>query len=222
VLSNPRRLSVCVVSALCLGTAVYAQGADPANVPAAAALQRLQDGNKRFVEGKATHEHQQASRRTEIAKGQNPFAIIVCCSDSRVPPEVVFDQGLGDIFVVRTAGNVLDEMGLGSVEYAVEHFGTQLVVVLGHDHCGAVRAAVAGGKADGHVQAIIEAIRPAVEKAKGQPGDLAENAMRANVNGVVQKLSTTDPVLPHRVETGKLTIVGARYDLDDGHVELIK
>jgi carbonic anhydrase len=202
--------------------AVSARGADPTNLPPDVALQRLKDGNQRFVEGKATHGHQQADRRAEIAMAQNPFAIIVCCSDSRVPPEVVFDQGLGDVFVVRTAGNVVDDVGLGSVEYAVEHFGTQLVVVLGHDRCGAVRAAVSGGEAHGHVQAVLKAICPAVERVKDQPGDPVDNAMRANVSDVVKRLRTTAPILPDRVEAGRLTIIGARYDLDDGHVELLK
>ena len=107
------------------------------------------DGNKRFAEGKPTHERQQANRRAEVAKGQKPFAIVVCCSDSRVGPEIVFDQGLGDIFVVRTAGNVVDDVGLGSIEYAVEHFGSQLIVVLGHSHCGAVRPPWLGEKRTG-------------------------------------------------------------------------
>jgi carbonic anhydrase len=222
MLRTPCRLVACAASALCLWMAVSARGADPNNLPADVALQRLKDGNKRFVEGTTTHEHQQADRRAEIAKGQNPFAIIVCCSDSRVPPEIVFDQGLGDIFVVRTAGNVVDEVGFGSVEYAVEHFGTRLVVVLGHDRCGAVRAAVSGGEAHGHVQAVLKAIRPAVEKVQGQPGDPVNNAVRANVSDVVKSLCTTAPILPDRVEAGRLTIVGARYDLDDGHVEFFK
>jgi carbonic anhydrase len=219
---TPRRFLALAVSALCLWLVVFAQGAGPTavtSVTSAGALQRLIDGNQRFVESKATHEHQQADRRAEVAKGQNPFAVIVCCSDSRVPPEIVFDQGLGDVFVVRTAGNVVDDVGLGSIEYAVEHFGVPLIVVLGHDRCGAVTAAVAGGEAHGHVQAIVDAIRPAVEKVKGRPGDTVDNAMRANVSDTVEKLSTTPPILPDRVKAGKLKIVGARYDLDDGHVE---
>ena len=219
--TSPRFLA-CAASALCLWMAVSARPAEPTNVSADVALQRLKDGNKRFVEGKATHERQQADRRTEIANGQEPFAIVVCCSDSRVPPEIVFDQGLGDIFVVRTAGNVVDDVGFGSIEYAVEHFGTQLIIVLGHDHCGAVCAAVSGGEAHGHVQAVIQAIRPAVEEVKGQPGDPVDNAMRANVSDVVKKLRTTAPILPDRIKAGKLAIVGARYDLDGGQVELLK
>jgi carbonic anhydrase len=216
------KISALVVSALCLWTATFAQAADPTHVTAEEAIQRLKDGNKRFVENKAAHERQQADRRAKIAKGQQPFAIVVCCSDSRVPPEIVFDQGLGDLFVIRTAGNVVDDVGLGSIEYAVEHLGTRLVVVLGHDRCGAVSAAVAGGEAHGHVQAIVNAIRPAVEKVKGQPGDPVDNAVRANVTETVKKLSAAAPILPDRIKAGKLTIVGARYDLDDGRVEFLK
>jgi carbonic anhydrase len=207
---------------LCLLMVASAWGADPANITADEAMRWLKDGNQRFAEGKAIHGHQQAERRAEVAKGQQPFVIIVCCSDSRVGPEIVFDQGLGDIFVVRAAGNVVDDVGLGSIEYAVEHFGTPLVVVLGHNRCGAVSAAVSGGEAHGHVRAVVDAIRPAVEKVKGQPGDPVENAVRANVREVVQRLHTTAPILPDRVKAGKLKIVGAGYNLDSGRVEWIK
>ncbi len=137
-------------------------------------------------------------------------------------PEIVFDQGLGDVFVMRTAGNVIDDVGLGSIEYAVEHFGTRLVVVLGHDRCGAVSAALADGEAPGHVQAVVNAIRPAVAEAKGLPGEALENAVRANVNATVEKLRTTNPILPARIKAGKLQILGARYDLDAGRVEFFK
>jgi carbonic anhydrase len=219
---TPYRNLVFMTSALCLWMAAIAQGAEPANVTSDAAIQRLKNGNQRFVEGRATHERQQAARRATIAKGQSPFAIIVCCSDSRVPPEIVFDQGLGDVFVVRTAGNVVDDVGLGSIEYAVEHLGTRLIVVLGHDHCGAVSAAVSGGEAPGHVQAVVNAIRPAVERTRAQPGDAVANAVRANVVATVEKLRTAAPILPDRIKAGKLAVVGARYDLDDGHVEFFK
>ena len=222
MLRTSGKFLVLAVSALCLWGAALAPGADPTNVAAEEAIQRLKDGNKRFIENKATHERQQADRRAKIAKEQNPFAIVVCCSDSRVPPEIVFDQGLGDLFVIRTAGNVVDDVGLGSIEYAVEHFGTRLVVVLGHDRCGAVSAAVAGGEAHGHVQAIVNAIRPAVEKVKGQPGNPVDNVVRANVTETVKKLSVAAPILPDRIKAGKLTIIGARYDLDDGRVEFFK
>jgi carbonic anhydrase len=207
---------------LCLLMLAPAWGAEPANAGADEAMQRLKDGNERFAQGKATHQHQQADRRAEVAKGQKPLAVIVCCSDSRVGPEIIFDQGLGDIFVVRTAGNVVDDVGLGSIEYAVEHFGTPLLVVLGHNRCGAVSAAVSGGEVHGHVRAVVEAIRPALETVRGRPGDPVENAVRANVRATVKRLEGAAPVLPARIKAGKLKIVGACYNLDTGRVEVVK
>lgn len=184
-------------------------------------VQRLIDGNKRYVGGKPSHPNQTPERRRHVSKGQHPFAVVVCCSDSRVPPEIIFDQGIGDLFVVRVAGNIVDDAGFGSIEYAAEHLHVSLVVVLGHERCGAVEAAVKGGEAPGHIKSLLETIRPAVEKAKGKPGDLAENAMRTNVKMVVDHLKASKPILEHLVHKGTLTVVGARYDLDDGMVTLM-
>lgn len=184
-------------------------------------VQKLIDGNKRYVDGKPSHPNQTLERRGHVAKGQHPFAVVVSCSDSRVPPEIVFDQGIGDLFVVRVAGNIVDDAGLGSIEYAAEHLHVSLIVVLGHERCGAVEAVVKGGEAPGHIESLVEAIRPAVEKAKGEPGDLAENAMRTNVKMVVGHLKASKPILEHLVHNGTLLVVGARYDLDDGMVTLM-
>ncbi len=149
------------------------------------ALKKLIGGNKFYVAGKSRHPHQTIERRTELAKGQNPFAVILGCSDSRVPPEILFDQGLGDLFVVRVAGNVVDNAVQGSIEYAVEELGVPLIMVLGHERCGAVKAAVdvveKGGELPGQIETIIDKIKPAVEKVKGKPGDLLENAINENV-----------------------------------------
>lgn len=185
------------------------------------ALKRLLDGNARYVAAKATHPDQTPERRTAVAGAQSPFAVVVGCSDSRVPPEVIFDQGLGDLFVVRTAGHVLDDAGLGSLEYAVEHLGAHLIVVLGHERCGAVDAAVKGLKAEGHVAALVKAIRPAVEWARGKPGDWLDNAVRANVALATKNLRTAKPLLGEFVEERKLKVVGVRYDLDTGAVETV-
>ena len=185
-------------------------------------LKRLHDGNGRFVAGTSTQITKDAKRRAEVAQGQKPFAIIVGCSDSRVGPEVVFDQGLGDLFVVRSAGHVVDDVGLGSIEYAVEHLGASLILVVGHERCGAVAATVGGGEVHGHLPAIINAIKPAVAKAKGQPGDAVDNAVRAQVLEVVEQLQKAGPLLAERVSAGKLRIAGARYDLDTGLVAVIK
>ena len=198
----------------------YAAG--PATVTADEALARLKAGNERFVTGKVIHPNEGADRRAEVAKGQSPFAIIVGCSDSRVGPEVVFDQGLGDIFVIRTAGNVVDDVALGSIEYAADHLGAPLILVLGHTRCGAVSAAVAGGHAPGHVASVVEKIKPAVDETKGKPGDALDNAVRANVRHVVTQLRNTAPILSGLVKSGKLRVVGACYDLDTGRVALLE
>jgi carbonic anhydrase len=182
------------------------------------ALQRLIEGNKRYITGEFIHPNQSPKRRTELANKQNPIAVILSCSDSRVPPEIIFDQGLGDLFVIRVAGNVINDEVLGSIEYAVEHLSTQLVIVLGHDRCGAVTAAVNGGNAPGHIKSLVEAIKPAVEKAKKESGDLLENTINDNISMVVQKLKSSKPILDHLVQHNHLKIIGARYDLDNGKV----
>ncbi len=186
------------------------------------ALQQLIDGNNRYVEAQFRHPHQLAERRMEVAKGQHPFAIILTCADSRVPPEIVFDQGLGDLFVLRVAGNVIDDAVIGSIEYAAEHLGTPLLVVMGHERCGAVDAAVKGGEVPGHIGALVKAISPAVVKARGKAGDLLDNSVRANVEMVTAKLKSSQPILAHLVEDSKLEVIGAYYDLDDGHVHFMK
>jgi carbonic anhydrase len=184
-------------------------------------LKKLLDGNKRCAVCKPKYPRQGPRRRKEIAKGQKPFAVVVGCSDSRIPPELVFDQGFGDLFVVRVAGNIADDVALGSVEYAVSHLGTELVVVLGHGSCGAVTAATKGGKAHGHLAPIMKALKPAVQKAKRMSGDLVDNAIRANVELVVHQIRTSEPVLASMVKEGKVDVVGAYYDLESGRVELI-
>ncbi|MBV8224002.1 MAG: carbonic anhydrase [Verrucomicrobia bacterium] len=185
-----------------------------------AALHRLMEGNDRYVEGKMKP-HDFISERRSLALGQNPFAVILSCSDSRVGPEIVFDQGLGDLFVVRTAGEVVDGAALGSIEYAVEHLGSTLIVVLGHERCGAVSAAVAGSKEPGHIAAVLKAIEPAVKQVKGKPGDPVENAVRAQAVLVARHLQSAEPILVERVRSGQLKIVAGRYDLDTGKVELL-
>ena len=185
------------------------------------ALSRLLEGNRRFLDAAPSHPHQDVSRRALLAGGQEPFAIILCCSDSRVPPEVVFDQGLGDLFVVRVAGNVADEIGLASIEYAAEHLGVRLVMVLGHERCGAVTAAVKGGQLPGHLPALMDALRPAVAAARPVRGDLVEGAIIANVELTAEQLRASRPILAELVDRGELLVVGARYDLDTGLVEFL-
>ena len=138
-----------------------------------------------------------------------------------MPPEIIFDQGLGDLFVVRLAGHVLNDEALGSIEYAVEHLGVRFIVVLGHERCGAVDATVKGGEAPGYIGSIVKAIKPAVDKAKNQPGDLLDNAIKANVTMVVEQLKSSAPILESFVKKGSLKVIGARYDLDDGKVTIV-
>ena len=194
----------------------------PATISADQAISRLLDGNRRFAAGKSTVNDRGVQRRLELTKSQSPFAVIVSCSDSRVGPEVVFDQGLGDIFVIRTAGEVLDAPGLGSIEYAVEHLGSPVIVVLGHQSCGAVSAAVAAGRAPGHVDALVKAIRPAALETKGMPGNHVDNAVRANVRRVVRQLKRSHPIISEYVRKGKVRVVGAYYDLNSGTVTLLE
>src|SRR6267142_2060587 len=189
-----RQLASCfvVVSLLCANQ--FARAADPSHpdqpsVAPAEAISKLKEGNGRYTSGNLQHPGQTTERRTELSKIQHPFAVIVSCSDSRVPPEIVFDQGLGDLFIFRVAGNVIDDHGLGSIEYAVDHLNVRLIVVLGHQSCGAVQAAketiAAKSKAPGHIQSLVTAIQPAVEATA--KGDL-EATIKANVKDVVRTL----------------------------------
>lgn len=193
------------------------------------ALQALLEGNQRFVDNKMTASGlSTTAAREALAKGQKPSAIILSCSDSRVPPEIIFDKGLGEIFVVRVAGNVPDPVVLGSIEYAAEHLGASLIVVLGHERCGAVTAAVdAKGKPRGNIGAIIKAIAPAARRAKIEAAglekaDLIETAINGNVRLVAENISKQSPLLHHLTKEGKLKIVAAKYDLDDGKVTLLE
>lgn len=186
------------------------------------ALQRLKEGNQRFVSGKSIRPNQNADRVKEVAAGQYPFATIVGCSDSRVPNEIIFDQGLGDLFIVRTAGQVSTYASWGSIEFAEENLGTKLIVVLGHTRCGAVNAAVNLPEVKGHIITLVNAIKPAVEKAKqAHPQDLLDASIRENVKFQVEQLRTLEPLLARRVAEGSVSIVGALYHLESGEVEFL-
>jgi carbonic anhydrase len=203
------------------------QGADPAHpdqpsVAPADAISKLKEGNGRYTGGSLQHPGQTTDRRTELANVQHPFAVIVSCSDSRVPPEIVFDQGLGDLFIVRVAGNVMNNEGLGSIEYAVDHLGSRLILVLGHQRCGAVDAAkqtiAAKGKAPGHIESLVMAIKPAVQATAK---DDLDTTIKANVKNVVQALRLSTPILKGEVDSGKIQVVGGYYSLDTGAVTFL-
>jgi len=200
----------------------HAPAAHQPQMSAQAALAELKAGNQRYQSGHLQHPRQDAKRREELATSQQPFAIILGCADSRTSPEVLFDQGLGDLFVIRVAGNVVDDDVLASMEYAVEHLGTALIVVLGHERCGAVKAAVetvaSMGEAPGHLGSLIAAIRPAVEAA---PKDDAEAACKQNIVNVVRAVDMSEPILHEVVAAGRASVVGSYYDLDTGVVTFL-
>jgi carbonic anhydrase len=192
--------------------------ADPTtpSVPPDQALARLKAGNERIASSKVSAGKPIAARRAETAQEQHPFAIIVGCADSRTAPEIIFDQSIGDLFVIRTAGNLVDDYALGSIEYAVAHLGTRLIVVLGHARCGAVSAALGGESAPGHVNSLVRDIQPAVTAAKGKEGDALANAIHENDAQVAAKIRK-------QAQLGELAsqvrIVEGYYDLDTGKVE---
>ena len=185
------------------------------------ALRRLLDGNRRFVYANVSHPNQSPVHRLLVAREPRPFAAILGCADARVPPELVFDQGVGDLFVVRVAGNVIDDFVLGSLEYAVSHFDVPLLLVLGHEHCAALAMALAGEPGGGHVATLLAAMQPALARARRQAGDVLDNAVVANVRLVVDRLREAEPVIAPRVRGGAFRIVGARYALNTGLVDLL-
>ncbi len=228
---------VAVLVLICCGLA-YASSEAPM-ISGEEALAKLMEGNKHYMADKLTNQAQaNAPARAALASSQKPYAIILTCSDSRVPPELIFDKGLGEIFVIRVAGNVPDPIVLGSIEYAAEHLGTPLMMVLGHERCGAVTAAVdAGDKSTGspNIDAIVKEIKPAIDKAahscalckdmkncvETQKNDFVECAIESNAKAVAAGLTKGSALLKHLVEAKKLTIVAAKYDLDDGKVSLL-
>jgi len=187
------------------------------NITADSVLAELKSGNEHHVAHRYQHPHETVDRQRQLVAGQHPHAEILSCSDSRVPPEIVFDQGLGDLFIIRVAGNVATDTEIGSLEYGAEHLHIPLIVVLGHQSCGAVTAAVQGDP-EGHIAALVNLIKPAVEKSRGMSGDPVANAVRINVEIVVRQLRTSTPILSELVAHGKLKIVGGVYSLETGSV----
>jgi carbonic anhydrase len=245
------QLVYCFVMVSLFGANHFARAADPDQpiVSPPEALSRLKEGNGRFTAGNAQHPHESsdersymaknsyenvgmtflgmtaehaAKRRASLIKHQHPFATILSCSDSRVPPEIVFDQGLGDLFIVRVAGNVINDDGLGSIEYAVDHLGTRLIVVLGHQSCGAVKAAketiAAKGRAPGHIESLVTAIKPAVEATAN---DDLDTTIKANVKHVVQALRSSTPILKAKIDSGEIRVIGGYYSLDTGTITFL-
>ena len=209
--------------------ASFAAGGNKSALSPDEALEKLKQGNADFLADKQSSAPKDHNRRIEIARGQAPFAVLVGCSDSRVPPEVLFGAGLGELFIVRNAGNTVDTVALGSIEYGVAVLGAPLLVVLGHERCGAVDAAVQVVKKNasfpGSIGQMIQPILPAALMAAATQGadakdeDLLDAAVRENVRRVVMRLRNSEPMLMDPIKSGKLKVVGARYDLDDGKVD---
>ena len=230
---NPRRSffrSACCgslgLAAAMAAPQVFAADGKKTTLTADQALATLKEGNAKFLTDSPLRAVQGRDRRLEIARGQTPFAVLVSCSDSRVPPEVLFGRGLGELFIVRNAVNTVDTVALGSIEYAIAVLGVPLVVVLGHERCGAVEAALSVVEKNtifpGSLNQMIEPILPAalIARSGGAKGDeLLDAAVRENVRRVVTRIRNSEPVMMNPIRDGKVKVVGARYDLDDGSVD---
>ncbi|MDO8365830.1 MAG: carbonic anhydrase [Saprospiraceae bacterium] len=190
----------------------------------AAALSRLVAGNQRFVHGKSRHPHQNHRRILETEGHQHPFAVVVTCSDSRVSPEIIFDEGLGDLFVIRTAGNLMSDLELGSIEYAVEHLGASLVVVIGHTECGAVKAFLEGGKTCGHITEIVKTLAEEQEELDilRYEGKNLQACIEGNILHGLTQIKNDAPVLTEQIEHGKLSVIPMLYDVHTGEVKLLQ
>jgi carbonic anhydrase len=230
---EPSRRSMLGVAASTMGLLLAnAAGAKETKAPPkpqnvltpGASLERLQKGNARYVEGVSLR-HDFKHEREALAGGQNPYAAILSCADSRIAPEYAFDSGRGDLFVCRVAGNFANNESVASLEYAVAELGTPLILVLGHDACGAVSATIKSLKDDstlpGHLPSLVAGIAPAVKAVSQQGGDTLGNAIRQNVIDNVAKLSSATPILSAAVEQGKLKVAGGIYRLRDGRVEMV-
>ncbi|OPY85670.1 MAG: Carbonic anhydrase 2 [Syntrophus sp. PtaU1.Bin208] len=235
-----RKLTLIGLSLVFLLTGIAMASSHGSSISADEALQKLMDGNKHYVENKMTSQSTcDPAHRAALAHSQKPYAIVLTCSDSRVPPEIIFDKGLGEIFVIRVAGNVPDPIVIGSIEYAAEHLGSPLVMVLGHERCGAVKATIeAKGKSTGskNIDAIAKTISASIPDAtkaceacktdkkcaENAAAAFAESLTDANAKNIAANLTKQSPILKHLAKEKKIKIVAAKYDLDDGLVTLYK
>ncbi len=184
-------------------------------------LQILKDGNQRFVSGNLEHPNHCEESRQNLATGQEPIATVLTCADSRVPPVDIFDQGLGDLFVVRVAGNVIGDHTLGSIEYAVKHLHTPVVIVMGHSSCGAVGAVASGAPLEGHIATLGPAIQTAIKNVKEVEGDPVNNASKELARQISEKIASSEPIVAELVQSGAVKVVPAYYDLLSGKVEFL-
>jgi len=223
-----RKLGLVAVVSLSLGfgTVAWLPAAEKFDASARllrdASLMLLKEGNARFAAGKSQHPHLDAERRlSTVSQGQEPFATVLACSDSRDPVELIFDRGVGDVFVVRVAGNVAGISELATVEYGVGHLNTPLLIVMGHTKCGAVTAVVKGAELHGHLHALAEKIKPAAEKVKIEttdPQEAVPKAIQANVWQTIEDIIQQSGVVREKLAAGQVSILGALYDLEQGKV----
>jgi len=191
-------------------------------LPAGEAIQRLKEGNQRYASGQSINAVTDVETRRSLVGSQQPFVAVLGCADSRAIPELIFDAAIGELFAVRVAGNVINPQNNGSLEYAVEHLDVSLIVVLGHQNCGAVSATLDNYDGPGHIQSITEAISAAIDDAKDLPGDTLANTVKANACRMARLLRATEPILSAAVEAGKLQIIPAYYDFEEGLVEFLE
>lgn len=206
------KIFLLLILSLCLNLSAQTSGDE--------SLKRLLEGNERFTSGKSTNCNSNRERLEELSNGQKPFAVILTCADSRVSPEIVFDEGLGDLFVIRLIGNIADQSSIASIQYAAEHLGCSLLLVMGHEKCGAVSAAIDMHDYGKEINGVLAEIKPAVDNVKTTSGDLLKNAVFENARMVVEKLNH-DPILKKLIDEGKLKTAAAYYHLLNGKVELI-
>lgn len=200
--------------------ACFAHGSN--NLSADEAMKKLIEGNARFVTLKEQHPDDTKERRQEMLKGQHPFVVILSCSDSRVPPELIFDQGLGDIFEIRNAGNVLDEHVIGSIEYAVMHCGVKLIVIMGHQDCGAIAATLSGKSETKYIKSLEDSIQPAVEECKKHGQEVtSDNVVKAHVMQDIEELMSQDTDLVKYMKENGVKLIPAYYHLDTGKVDFL-
>jgi len=226
-MKNRKQVRLYIKRFICLAIIasffIFASAAESA-LTADEAVKKLKDGNKRYVTGKTTHPNQTQARRKETASGQHPFASVLACSDSREPVEIIFDQGIGDIFVIRVAGNVVDTVEIGSIEYGVAHLDTPVVLVLGHTHCGAVAAAVKDAPVQGSIVPLVENIIPAVYSAREKNPKLSGDKLMArvteeNVRLSIENLISRSSIIRDKINEGKLQILGAIYNIESGEID---
>ena len=185
------------------------------------ALEMLLAGNERFINGKLEHPNHCEESREGLVEGQEPIAVVLTCADSRVPPVDIFDQGLGDLFVLRVAGNIINDHILGSIEYAVAHLHSPLIMVMGHTCCGAVAAVAGGARLGGHIASLIPPIDAAVKSAQKMDGDLVDNASKLLAKNMAERIAVSEPIVSDKVKEGTVKVVASYYDLKTGKVTLL-